>query len=320
MPSSTSRRSALSPRPITMLRLVELVHLAEVRPRHHDQVRAFCPVPACASGDGDVRVVSSSGSPTRSAAILAILQTGASHDAIPTTKSMHVMTGTSGFSYPAWRGSFYPEKLPEAKMLALLREQAGRGRDQQHLLPDAEAGAARALGRRDAGDVPLRAQEPAQHHAHAAARRRGRRGRAAARRRRARWAIGWGRSCFSCRANLRKDLGVLEAFLSTWPRCRAGCARRSSSATNPGWPTTSTRRCARHDAALCVADSEELATPLVATAALGLPAPPPPGLRRGGAAPVGRPPESAALRRRVRLLQARRRRAPGRPLPIRSEA
>ena len=30
---------------------------------------------------------------------------------------MQVLIGTSGFSYPAWRGGFYPEKLPETKML-----------------------------------------------------------------------------------------------------------------------------------------------------------------------------------------------------------
>src|SRR6266545_8364702 len=30
---------------------------------------------------------------------------------------MDAYIGTSGFSYPAWRGSFYPEKLPEPKML-----------------------------------------------------------------------------------------------------------------------------------------------------------------------------------------------------------
>ncbi len=31
---------------------------------------------------------------------------------------MQVLIGTSGFSYPAWRGGFYPDKHPEAKMLA----------------------------------------------------------------------------------------------------------------------------------------------------------------------------------------------------------
>src|SRR5262245_13177645 len=36
---------------------------------------------------------------------------------------MRVLVGTSGYSYPAWRGSFYPEGLKEAEML---RFYAGR--------------------------------------------------------------------------------------------------------------------------------------------------------------------------------------------------
>jgi len=35
---------------------------------------------------------------------------------------MRIYIGTSGFSYPPWRGSFYPEKLPAAKMLAYYAE------------------------------------------------------------------------------------------------------------------------------------------------------------------------------------------------------
>ena len=31
---------------------------------------------------------------------------------------MHYLIGTSGYNYPEWRGSFYPEKFPTAKMLA----------------------------------------------------------------------------------------------------------------------------------------------------------------------------------------------------------
>jgi uncharacterized protein YecE (DUF72 family) len=31
---------------------------------------------------------------------------------------VRVLTGTSGFSYPAWKGSFYPADLPAARMLA----------------------------------------------------------------------------------------------------------------------------------------------------------------------------------------------------------
>jgi uncharacterized protein YecE (DUF72 family) len=35
---------------------------------------------------------------------------------------MRIYIGTSGFSYAPWRGSFYPEKLPAAKMLAYYAE------------------------------------------------------------------------------------------------------------------------------------------------------------------------------------------------------
>src|SRR5688500_8092142 len=35
---------------------------------------------------------------------------------------MRIRVGTSGFSYPEWRGSFYPEKHPTAKMLSFYAE------------------------------------------------------------------------------------------------------------------------------------------------------------------------------------------------------
>ena len=38
---------------------------------------------------------------------------------------MHVACGTSGWSYPPWRGSFYPEKWPTSKMLAYYGERLG---------------------------------------------------------------------------------------------------------------------------------------------------------------------------------------------------
>ena len=49
---------------------------------------------------------------------------------------MQILTGTSGFSYPAWRGSFYPEKLPEAKMLGYYAERLAAGIET--MLDDAE--------------------------------------------------------------------------------------------------------------------------------------------------------------------------------------
>jgi len=35
---------------------------------------------------------------------------------------MTILVGTSGFSYPEWKGSFYPEKLPQKKMLSYYAE------------------------------------------------------------------------------------------------------------------------------------------------------------------------------------------------------
>ena len=35
---------------------------------------------------------------------------------------MHFWIGTSGYNYPEWRGSFYPEKFPTSKMLAYYAE------------------------------------------------------------------------------------------------------------------------------------------------------------------------------------------------------
>src|SRR6185436_19144180 len=35
---------------------------------------------------------------------------------------MNVWVGTSGYNYPEWKGSFYPEKLPAAKMLPYYAE------------------------------------------------------------------------------------------------------------------------------------------------------------------------------------------------------
>jgi uncharacterized protein YecE (DUF72 family) len=36
---------------------------------------------------------------------------------------MHINDGTSGYSYKEWKGHFYPEKLPDKKMLACYAEQ-----------------------------------------------------------------------------------------------------------------------------------------------------------------------------------------------------
>src|SRR5713101_6759178 len=38
---------------------------------------------------------------------------------------MRLYVGTSGYNFPEWKGTFYPEKYPEAKMLAYYAERLG---------------------------------------------------------------------------------------------------------------------------------------------------------------------------------------------------
>ena len=114
---------------------------------------------------------------------------------------------------------------------------------------------------------------------------------------------------------LKKDLPRLEAFLATLPPSLN--APPSSSATLPGSPTTSYAALKARDAALCVADSEDLSTPLESTASWGYLR-----LRRqdyddaalaGWAERLAR----AAARRHLRLLQTRGRRKRRLALPLR---
>ena len=178
---------------------------------------------------------------------------------------MHVMTGTSGFSYTAWRGSFYPDKHPEAKMLSFYASKLGAVEINNtfYRMPNpsllqrwaAETPASFRFALKsprqithmkkliDVGDAVARLAETA---------------RALADR--------LGPVLFQLPPFLRKDLGVLEAFLATLPPgLRAAIEFRHIS-----WLADDVYDVLRrHDAALCVADSEDLSTPLEATAGWG---------------------------------------------------
>ena len=155
---------------------------------------------------------------------------------------MRVLTGTSGFSYKEWKGSFYPEDLSADAMLVVLRRAPADRRDQQHLLPDAEAGPARGLGGAGSGGVPVRAQGFAADHAPQAAEGSGRRGGLLLRRGR------------DARRAARPGALPAAAQPEEGPSAPRGVPRRrspraggprSSSATPPGSRRTSSRRCAR---------------------------------------------------------------------------
>jgi len=156
---------------------------------------------------------------------------------------MHVMTGTSGFSYTAWRGSFYPDKLPEAEMLAFYAGKLGAVEINNtfYRMPN------RSLLERWAAETPpsfrfaLKSPRQITH---------------------MRKLIDVGDAV----ARLAEAAGVLEAFLATLPAgLRAAVEFRHAS-----WLADDVYAVLkRHGAALCIADSEDFATPFEATAGWG---------------------------------------------------
>jgi len=182
--------------------------------------------------------------------------------------SMNVLTGTSGFSYTAWRGSFYPDKLPEAQMLAFYAGKLGAVEINNtfYRMPNA------SLLERWAAETPasfrfaLKSPRQITHMKKLVDV-----GDAVARLAETAGVLGdrLGPILFQLPPFLRKDLGVLEAFLSTLATRPKGL-RAAVEFRHASWLAEDTYDVLRrHGAALCVADSEEFATPLVATAGWG---------------------------------------------------
>jgi uncharacterized protein YecE (DUF72 family) len=176
-----------------------------------------------------------------------------------------VLVGTSGFSYPAWRGSFYPDDLPARDMLSFYGRALGTV-EINHTFrrlptPALLAGWARqtpagfrfalkapqrithVLKLRDAGEITGEFCRVAAH-------------------------LGpkLGPLLFQLPPYLRLDTERLGEFLATLPpRLEPAFEFR-----HPSWFTDETYRLlGRHRAALCIADSEDLTTPPVATAPFG---------------------------------------------------
>ena len=181
---------------------------------------------------------------------------------------MRLLAGTSGYSYAPWKGSFYPEKWPAAKMLAYY---AGK-------LPTVEINNTfyrmpnRDLVARWAKEVPeefrfaLKAPRRITHEkklhdcddavanfadvADALGERRG-------------------PVLFQLPPFMRKDIDRLKSFLDTL-RTRGPALRAAFEFRHPSWFDDETNQALRDGgAALCISESEDLATPLVATAGWG---------------------------------------------------
>jgi len=170
--------------------------------------------------------------------------------------------GTSGYNYPEWKGSFYPEKLPSAKMLPYYAERFStveinytfyRSPNEKVVdgwnkaTPDDFKLTLKAPRRithdrrlRECGDLVRQFLETA-----------------------ATLGPKLGALLFQLPPNLKKDAPLLDAFLDTFPPrvCAAFEFRHESWLDDEIY-----ERLRRRNLALCVADSERLSTPVIVTA------------------------------------------------------
>lgn len=173
--------------------------------------------------------------------------------------------GTSGFSYPEWRGSFYPEKMPTAKMLPYYSERLRTVEINNtfYRMPKADMLAAWAQATPAAFRFAPKAPQQITHRQKLA-------GSAEAvnyfTRALAAFGDKLGPVLFQLPPFLRKDLSRFVDFLALLPKTlRAAFEFRHSS-----WFDDAVYAALRsHGAALCIAEAEDLATPLVPTASWG---------------------------------------------------
>jgi uncharacterized protein YecE (DUF72 family) len=175
---------------------------------------------------------------------------------------MRHLIGTSGYNYPEWRGSFYPEKLPAAKMLAFYAERFNTVEVNYtfYRMPTPALLEGWAKGTPDGFTFTLKAPRRITHDSKLqrcedltqtfcrTARTLGNK---------------LGVLLFQLPPTFKRDDAALGAFLELVPEgTRAAFEFRHVS-----WHDEAVfDALKRHNAALCVADSEKMSTPVVATA------------------------------------------------------
>lgn len=182
-----------------------------------------------------------------------------------TNVGVETFIGTSGFSYTAWRGSFYPEKMPPAKMLGYYAERLRTVEINNtfYRMPKAEMlhawAATTPAGFRFAPKAPqqITHRQKLAGSADALASFLG-----------AVAALGekLGPTLFQLPPFLRKDLPRLTDFLAMLP---AG-ARAAFEFRHPSWFSDDVYQALNgRGAALCLAEADDLVTPYVPTADWG---------------------------------------------------
>jgi len=175
----------------------------------------------------------------------------------------HVWIGTSGYNYPEWKGSFYPEKMKPADMLPFYAASFDSVEINYtfYRMPNAKTIDGWAAATPDGFRFVLKAPKRITHE-----RRLKEYGDTLAVFVRLASALEGrlGPLLFQLPPNLKKDLPRLEAFLDDLP----DTARAAFEFRHESWFDEDVFGALRaRGAALCIADSEKLSTPLVRTAA-----------------------------------------------------
>jgi uncharacterized protein YecE (DUF72 family) len=176
-----------------------------------------------------------------------------------------IWIGTSGYNYPEWKGSFYPEKLPAGKMLAYYAERFPTVEINYtfYRLPNETLVAGWAAGTPSPYKLTLKAPKRITHDrklkdvgdllrsfCHVAG------------------TLGdkLGVLLFQLGPTFKVDLAVFDAFLADLPPG----ARAAFEFRHASWFDEAVYdRLRARNLALCIADSEKLSTPVVATASYG---------------------------------------------------
>jgi len=178
---------------------------------------------------------------------------------------MAIWVGTSGYNYPEWKGSFYPDTLPAAKMLPYYAERFATVEINYtfYRAPNEKILDGWSKATPDRFKLTLKAPKRITHDARMrdCADRVGQFLETAA-------SLGpkLGALLFQLPPNLKKDLTLFDAFLDAFPPrvCAAFEFRHAS------WLDADVyERLQRRNLALCVADSEKLSTPVEITADYG---------------------------------------------------
>ena len=178
---------------------------------------------------------------------------------------MQMFSGTSGFSYPAWRGSFYPEKLPTTRMLEHYASQLATVEINNtfYRMPKPETLTGWAALTPPAFRFAPKAPQQITHRQRLA-------GSADSA------ALFWktigvlgerlGPALFQLPPNMKKDLPRLTDFLALLPPG----ARAAFEFRHPSWfDDTVYAALSARGAALCIAEAEDLKTPSIATTGWG---------------------------------------------------